>query len=99
MEQDNIQPNLPQDPSAQDAQTVGLKKAPEQNKEASWQKVDIVYNAAKKAFLEGASLPDVLDSFASTLLQIKESETQGLGGMGQGPQMDIPQPAPEDMPV
>ena len=86
--------------AAQDIQSVGLKKALAQDKEVAWQKIDAVYNAAKKAYIDGASLPDVLNSFATTLLQIKDAETQGLGGMGQGPEMDLPQnPAPEEMPA
>lgn len=81
MAQDNTNPNnqpLPEDTTQANAQAV----TSEQNKETVWQKVDVVYNAARKAYLDGALLPDVIDSFVATLLEIKNTETQNLGGLG-----------------
>lgn len=77
MAKDNTNPNnqpLPED-TAQAA-------PPQENKEAVWQQVDVVYNAARKAFLQGSLFPDVIDSLVATLQEIKNTETQNLGGLG-----------------
>lgn len=99
MAQDNTNPNnqpLPEDATQENAQPA----TPEQNKEAVWQKVDVVYSAARKAYLEGSLFPDVIDSLTATLLEIKDNETQQLGGLGGG-QRDVTlneSPADEEMP-
>lgn len=94
-EQTNAQPEN-QTPQA------SLKKAPAENKQAAWAKIDAVYNAAKTAYMtKGASLANVLDSLTATLTDIKNAETQGMGGLGAGqPEMELPAPpAPEEMPA
>lgn len=65
-------------------------KSPEENKEAIWQKIESVYNAAKEAYLQGTSLEDVLNSFIATVQEIKDTETQNLGGLGtEGPRANL----------
>lgn len=94
-EQTNTQPEN-QTPQA------SLKKAPVENKQATWAKIDAVYNAAKTAYMtKGATLANVLDSLTATLTDIKNAETQGMGGLGAGqPEMELPAPpAPEEMPA
>lgn len=81
MAQDNTKPTI-QTPSADTTQASAQAKTPEQNQEAIWQQIDVVYNAARKAYLQGSLLPDVIDSFVATLLEIKNTETQSLGGLG-----------------
>lgn len=55
-------------------------------KQIVWGKVDVVYNAAKEAFLQGtSSVDDVLSSLIATLQEIKNDETQNLGGLGTVP--------------
>lgn len=81
MAQDNTNQNnqtLPEETVQANAQAT----SPEQNNEAIWQQVDIVYNAARKAFLQGSLFPDVIDSLVATLQEIKNTETQNLGGLG-----------------
>lgn len=93
-DQINTQPEA-QAPAPQ----VGLKKAPVENKQATWAKIEAVYTAAKTAYLtKGATLVNVLDSLTATLADIKNAETQGMGGLGQGqPEMELPAPpAPEE---
>ncbi len=55
-------------------------------KQIIWGKIDVVYNAAKKAFLQGtSSIDDVLSSLIATIQEIKNNETQKLGGLGTSP--------------
>lgn len=79
-----------QAPDQSAANSVGLKKAPVEDKQAIWAKIETVYNAAKTAYLtKGSSLSDVIDSLISTLMDIETNETQSLGGLGQNtPQME-----------
>lgn len=96
--QANTQPDnqVPVTPQA------SLKKAPAEDKQAIWAKVEAVYNAAKTAYLtKGATLANVLDSLTATLTDIKNSETQAMGGLGAGqPEMELPAPpAPEEAPT
>lgn len=100
-EQPNAQPEN-QAPAAGAAPQVGLKKAPVEDKQATWAKIEAVYTAAKTAYLtKGATLVNVLDSLSATLADIKNTETQGMGGLGAGqPQMELPAPpAPEEAPT
>ncbi len=72
---------------------------PQDNKEAVWQQVDVVYNAARKAYLQGSLLPDVIDSFIATLQEIKNTETQNLGGLGEGKtQINLNESSDEEAP-
>jgi hypothetical protein len=55
-------------------------------KQIVWGKVDVVYNVAKEAFLQGtSSIDDVLSSLIATLQEIKNDEIQNLGGLGTVP--------------
>ncbi|QLG69730.1 MAG: hypothetical protein CH104c_0499 [Candidatus Woesebacteria bacterium] len=96
---------MPNEASAQpenQAPQASLKKAPTEDKQATWAKIEAVYNAAKTAYLtKGATLANVLDSLSATLTDIKNAETQGMGGLGAGqPEMELPAPpAPEEMPT
>lgn len=91
---------MPEQPNAQPENQppvipqVGLKKAPAENKQATWAKIEAVFNAAKIAYMtKNASLADVIDSLTATLTDIKTAETQNLGGLGQGAQMEeLPAP-------
>lgn len=97
----DTQPAAPA-PAEGAAPQVGLKKAPVEDKQAIWAKIDAVYNAAKTAYLtKGATLVNVLDSLTATLTDIKTAETQGMGGLGAGqPEMELPAPpAPEELPA
>jgi hypothetical protein len=99
MQQDNTNPNN-QTPPADTTQANAQPATSEQNKEAVWQKIDLVYSAARKAYLQGSLLPDVIDSFVATLLEIKDAETQQLGGLG-GDRRDVTlneSPAEEEVP-
>lgn len=99
--QTDTQPTAPA-PAEGAATQVGLKKAPVENKQATWAKIEAVYLAAKQAYLtKGSSLANVLDSLSATLTDIKNAETQGMGGLGQGqPEMELPAPpAPEEAPT
>lgn len=99
--QANAQPEN-QAPAEGAATQVGLKKAPIEDKQATWAKIDAVFNAAKTAYLtKGATLVNVLDSLTATLVDIQTAETQGMGGLGAGqPEMELPAPpAPEELPV
>lgn len=87
MAQQNTQPTnqeMPEDTQlpVQGSEAAAPQQSPQQNKEAIWQKIESVYNAARKAYLDGAILPDVIDSFVATLQEIKNTETQNLGGLG-----------------
>ena len=98
MPEQPIQP----DNQAPAAPQVGLKKAPAVDKQATWAKVEAVFTAAKTAYMtKNASLADVLDSLTATLTDIKTAETQNMGGLGQGAQMEeLPAPpAPEELPA
>ncbi|MDD2822807.1 MAG: hypothetical protein PHQ59_01875 [Candidatus Daviesbacteria bacterium] len=97
-------PDINTQPEAQAPATpqASLKKAPVENKQATWAKIEAVYTAAKTAYLtKGATLVNVLDSLTATLTDIKNAETQGMGGLGQGqPEMELPAtPAPEEAPA
>lgn len=90
----NNQP-LQEDTVQENTQAVN----PEQNKEAIWQQVDAVYNAARKAYLQGSLFPDVIDSLVATLQEIKNTETQNLGGLGEGKtQININESPDEEIP-
>lgn len=63
-----------------------LPSQDQDQKQIVWGKVDVVYNAAKEAFLQGtSSIDDVLSSLIATLQEIKSDETQNLGGLGTAP--------------
>ncbi len=97
----NAQPDN-QAPAEGAAPQVGLKKAPVEDKQAIWAKIEAVYNAAKTAYLtRGATLKNVMDSLIATLMDIESAQSQGMGGLGAGqPEMELPAPpAPEEMPT
>ncbi len=96
------QPNAQPENQAPVAPQASLKKAPVEDKQATWAKIDAVYNAAKTAYLtKGATLANVLDSLSATLIDIKNAQTQGMGGLGSGqPEMELPAPpAPAEAPT
>ena len=101
----NQTPAAPPAPAEGAAPAAMLKQAPVADKNATWAKVDAVFNAAKMAYLGGKStLTNVLDSLAATLTDMSAAEQQGMGGLGAGqPEMELPAPpapaAGEEAPV
>lgn len=87
------------------AEKIGLKSEKPEGDDSGqmdtrWKKVESVVNAAKEAYQSGeSSFRDVVESMVSTLQDLLASEegTGELGGLGGGPQMDLPEElAPEE---
>ena len=88
--EDTQKKNQPVDEGQDNMAPAAPPESPEQNKEAIWQKIEAVYTAAKEAYLQGTSLEDVLNSFIATVQEIKDTETQSLGGLGtEGPRTNL----------
>lgn len=82
-EEKNINQSMPSPDASNDQNSSSQDQ---DQKQIVWGKVDVVYNAAKEAFLQGtSSVDDVLSSLIATLQEIKNDEIQNLGGLGTVP--------------
>ncbi|MFA5169089.1 MAG: hypothetical protein WC530_11235 [Candidatus Omnitrophota bacterium] len=77
-------------PEEGEAQQVGFKPGPEENKDTEWEKVDAVFAKAKESYLNGSTFDDVISSLIATLEEMRSLKTEPMGGLGAGPEMNLP---------
>ncbi|MFA5232082.1 MAG: hypothetical protein WC410_00140 [Candidatus Paceibacterota bacterium] len=78
-------------PEEGEAQKVGFKPAPAEDKDGEWEKVDAVFAKAKESYLAGSTFDDVISSLIATLEEMRSIKTEPMGGMGVGePEMNLP---------
>jgi len=93
MPEDINQTNQPEGAGAPPAPPAAPAQDEAKTKEATWAKVDAVIVAAKKAFMGGSTLADILGSMIGTFQDMQTEETQQLGGLQQQG-MELPAPPP-----
>lgn len=77
-------------PEEGEAQQVGFKPGPEEDKNNEWEKVDAVFAKAKESYLSGSTFDDVISGLIATLEEMRSLKTEPMGGLGAGPEMNLP---------